>query len=101
MRTNDKLSVSKLRETLLARDRKRRKRRGDTIEAASLRATGRNDLLPDLGSKSAISAPLRSPQRNVRQINSTHVQEVARSINGLGFSTPVIIDSSGTITIVS
>ncbi len=57
----------------------------------------RNDIAPRLELVDVDVADLVAPARNVRGVDQAHVQEIATSINTLGYCAPLIIDQENRV----
>ena len=71
---------------------KSRGRREVLARLPTLAGALRNDLLPPLELVHVLVASVLPPQRMVRTLDVPHVQEVARSISVLGFTSPILVD---------
>jgi len=82
-----------------ARSRARRRELNGAVavQAVSLAASRRNDLVPDMNLETRPIASLRAPKRNVRKHDPVHEAEIAGSICELGFVSPPIITADGEI----
>ena len=75
-----------------------RRRRGQlSALAAAPIARRRNDLSPRLEIEPIAIADLKPLSRGTRRQEAAHIQEVAASIAGLGFSVPVVIGADNAI----
>ena len=80
-----------MREALKANRGSRRKMAAGHVDAEKLSRPRRNDLLPLLKIETCSIAGLKSHARKLRKSDLAHIQEIANSINTLGFNVPLLI----------
>lgn len=80
-----------LTSQLAAKNRRRRNTMAELAGAETSAGLRRNDLLPRLELEDLPVAELKLPERRLRKSDPTHVREVARAIEALGFLDPVLV----------
>jgi hypothetical protein len=79
------------------RKRSRQRRHTTNTQARFPTHPARNDIAPRLELVDVNVADLVAPARNVRDVDQAHVQEIAASINTLGYCAPLIIDQENRV----
>src|SRR5689334_16368450 len=92
---NLNLANNPLANVLKAKSRRRRQILTDLSKVSGPSQHIRNDLLPKLELVELEIAKLTLPNRNTRNIEQSHVMEVASSISTLGFCDPIFVDQDG------
>jgi DNA modification methylase len=92
---NLNLANNPLANVLKAKSRRRRQILTDLSKVSGPSQHIRNDLLPKLELVELEIAKLTLPSRNTRNIEQSHVMEVASSISTLGFCDPIFVDQDG------
>ena len=98
--TNKKANIrraSGLTKTLKRLDKTRRGQQSALASATGFESARRNDHLPELKVIDRAISDLKAPDRALRKFDIVHVNEIAASINTLGFCVPVLISDNGRI----
>jgi DNA modification methylase len=85
------LPSSSLVDHLKGKSRRRRQDLAGLAEAEAARRPRRNDLLPRIELVHVALDMLKMPAREVRKLQSAHVQEIANAISALGFCAPILV----------
>jgi DNA modification methylase len=82
-----------LTQKLQAKNRARRKATLASYSPEIYSTKTRNDVLPNLKLEEIVIADISDKGRKIRKLEQTHILEIMRSIQSLGFCSPILIGS--------